>query len=597
MTFLARKFSADYALIILLLIGSWFVYHNAFMQDDAYISYNYAKNFARGYGLVWYPNLTEFGFSNFFYTLMIGIAMKFGVSPEGASNTINIFSFFACLLITYSIGKQILSSKVLALFPVLMLATHHSFTAYATGGLETMFATVLVLGFYHQLLTPICERRMLWLGGCAAIAMLTRLDSVILLAPGYVYLWWVGGVTLKQKCVSLWSLRTAILLPVIATLGLLLHCYLTYGFALPNTFYIKMPGENSMAKFGLRYLWLYNKIQLYVPIALPLLLLYFYAGKGFFAKLGKPTILLASTLLIWLLYIIYVGGDFMEFRFLVPVLAFYYVVVVKLIDVLLPRYKKQWITIISCLLFFTNYVHATQFHSKKNVLDFNQYPENFGYAFVESTDTLHEWMDIKSYGWRYIGNGLDVLFHSENQKNPIKLAVGNAGIIPYYSDMIIFDVLGLNSRALISDTPDPNIHLTKRPGHTKIASTTLLKKEAVNINIAFPQVLCKKNDGYNWMYNIVESFPFNRHETILLPIGNQCFVIADYITKHPKVDELLDSGTIIRFADVAQKSNCPGWLCVYPKEPPPKKAEPEPINPPKKPVSVKAKPSLKPKIQ
>lgn len=265
MIYLLRRYSHYWPLLPLLALGLWNAYGNAFMQDDAYISYNYAKWFSRGYGLVWYPNSTEFGYTSFLYTFMIGIAMLFRIPPEIASNTINVASFIGCLILVYKIAislpirgrdgvgasmsgsannAPLLTSPLRweGLIPVLLLATHHTFTAYATGGLETMWVTLLVLAFYWRILTHDernAEQNYLVIGTFAALALLSRLDTALLLFPGYCYLLLKGVAGMNAYYTRLAEIKSAVLIPTLSTLGFLLICTIAYGYALPNTFYIK----------------------------------------------------------------------------------------------------------------------------------------------------------------------------------------------------------------------------------------------------------------------------------------------------------------------------------------------------------------------
>lgn len=548
---LVRKYSAAMLLLLLLTIGSIFAYHNAFMQDDAYIAFRYSKHFSEGLGLVWEEGSTEFGFTNFLYTLMIGIAMKLGAHPETASNAINYCSFIGALLLTYNIAKRLLENAYLALLPVLLLATHHSFTSYATGGLETMFVSFLWLLFYWRLITR--EEHPKWalhLGIIASISLLTRLDSSVFLLPGYVYLFWVGG-----KFRSLWPLRFAILLPTIAVTGLLLHCYLTYGNPLPNSFYIKTPQEHSMFKYGLRYLWLYNKLHLYLPLGLPIILTFFYFRRSHLRSMDSLTFLLASVVVLWGSYMVYVGGDFMEFRFFVPMLALYYITFLYFVKQLLTRYHKALLLLFSAMFIAGNYMHVVLFYqTKPNVYDTPEQPARFIYAFVENTEMLHDWLHHDKVGWITIGKKLGELFADDRD---IKIALMPSGAISYYSELSIFDLLGLNSR-IVRENHAP---MLPRAGHAMRARGLLLLQERVNLNIEHPETLCKRNGRFELTENLPEKLSYKRKETILLPIGSDCYLLASYMSRHPRIEALLEDGTIQRHDDIARFSDCPHWLC------------------------------------
>src|SRR5437762_4060818 len=57
----------------------------AFTVDDAYISYRYARNFARGLGLVYNPGERIEGYTNFLWTLLIGFGFKLHLDPEAVA--------------------------------------------------------------------------------------------------------------------------------------------------------------------------------------------------------------------------------------------------------------------------------------------------------------------------------------------------------------------------------------------------------------------------------------------------------------------------------------------------------------------------------
>jgi arabinofuranosyltransferase len=53
-----------------------------FVQDDAYISWRYADNFARGWGLVWNHGERVEGYTNFLWTLILTIPHVVGIDVE-----------------------------------------------------------------------------------------------------------------------------------------------------------------------------------------------------------------------------------------------------------------------------------------------------------------------------------------------------------------------------------------------------------------------------------------------------------------------------------------------------------------------------------
>ena len=53
--------------------------------DDAYISYRYAENAAKGLGFVFNPGERVEGFTNFLWTLLLAVAFKLGADTVIAS--------------------------------------------------------------------------------------------------------------------------------------------------------------------------------------------------------------------------------------------------------------------------------------------------------------------------------------------------------------------------------------------------------------------------------------------------------------------------------------------------------------------------------
>src|SRR5262245_16319000 len=52
-----------------------------FLNDDAFISYRYAKNWVDGLGLVFNPGEHVEGYTNFLWTILIGVFVKLGADP------------------------------------------------------------------------------------------------------------------------------------------------------------------------------------------------------------------------------------------------------------------------------------------------------------------------------------------------------------------------------------------------------------------------------------------------------------------------------------------------------------------------------------
>ena len=60
------------------------VERHAFLGDDSFISFRYAKHLAEGQGLVWNPGDRVEGYTNFLWVLLMAAGLSVGVAPEGA---------------------------------------------------------------------------------------------------------------------------------------------------------------------------------------------------------------------------------------------------------------------------------------------------------------------------------------------------------------------------------------------------------------------------------------------------------------------------------------------------------------------------------
>jgi arabinofuranosyltransferase len=162
-----------------------------FIQDDAFISFRYADNFARGNGLVW--NLAEFveGYTNFLWTILIAVGLFLHLDPIIFSKVsgIVLYAITSTLFCLLTHGNYLRDIDVIA--GMIIIGTSFTMVAYATGGLETQSATMLLLSlFLLKLFYQRDKNRsylVTWSLTCALI-LLTHMDSAILVLPMGLYL-------------------------------------------------------------------------------------------------------------------------------------------------------------------------------------------------------------------------------------------------------------------------------------------------------------------------------------------------------------------------------------------------------------------------
>jgi hypothetical protein len=318
--------------------------------DDAYISLRYADNLVRGEGLVWNPGERVEGYTNFLWTLLLAAGMA-ATPLEGPLVAVGLalLSFVLNLFVVWRIGLLI-APPVCAesegarrrsfAFPiaVALLAVQNTFTDYATTGLETAFASLLVnLGLLALIRgprpnpdVPARGKHELLAGLCWILATLTRPDHALFYVVGSAVVLgvWIGPLwsARREGPQAMWraGLRpmAAYAAPFLLWLGYAAWKLSYYGRLLPNTYYAKS-AYASYWEQGLVYLSSFH-LAAHLWLVLPVIVLAWVlrpprssAGRRFVA-------FVAPAVLAYELYVARVGGDFMFGRFYVSLLPLFY---------------------------------------------------------------------------------------------------------------------------------------------------------------------------------------------------------------------------------------------------------------------------------
>lgn len=520
---LISSISPRQVFLMLLMLGSaMLAWHHRFIQDDAFISFNYARNFAEGYGLVWYPGSDEFGYTNFLFTFLIGLLMKLGMLPEHAATLITLPAYVIAMplvfLLTESISKKSWAPYVAAI----VTAGHFSVSSYATGGLETGLHMLLVL------LTWCCaiwycqgpyKIRAWHIGVCTSLALLCRLDSAILLLPAYVYL----GLHWLKHSREIKPALTLVGIPLMVLSAFLLGCYFYYGWALPNTFYAKIMLPRDFSVEGWEYLDSYMHTELHYPaVIFYLAALIAVLSAAPLKSMSREIMALFAAVALWLAYIIRIGGDFMEFRLMVAILPLFHIACFAWLAQNLQKQRRLlWIALAVLGIASTTY-HQQTFHISN---------------IMASLRTLNEQVTYPKHNWQMVGKKLGELFYNASSGD-VKISVHTAGAIPYYSRLPTIDIYGLNSRWVAMN----GVRASRNAGHRRIAPHEYLIEQRVNLMFPWlPRYYCGDP-------KLAKNQPALRNLPLLLiPLENDCFVMGYYLTPHPRIDELLRNGTIFTY--------------------------------------------------
>ncbi|MCP4764235.1 MAG: hypothetical protein GY870_20850 [archaeon] len=536
--FIPKQPSGIFTILIFLLI-LLLAWSNRFILDDAFISFRYANNFINGSGLTWNSGEHIEGYTNFLWTILMAVPIFFGISPILFSQVLGILLIMGSFVFTYKLSDILHGSKWLALSTVIILGTNYTFSAFATGGLETQLQTFLFIAFTYLafIITgePIGNRiHFLILSILFSMAILTRLDSIIPISIIFVlvivHLFFKQAVSLQEKIIQ----TVLMCLPTLLIVGSWLIWKINYYDAiLPNTFHVKITSLTSL-KRGLLYI--YNFLESYkLLFLLPIITVSFfksYHDKKILTS-HKHIIVLLLINILWCIYLILIGGDFIEFRFFVPILPFVFILIIFCISSIRDSYII--IAILISIIFGSIYHRYNFIHSNE----------------IESIGLLRTQIESENQNWDEIGKILKKLF--SNQIPEVTIATTAAGAIPYYSGLRTIDMHGLNDKWIAKN----GILMGSRPGHQRYATYDYLIQRGVNLVIGYPWVVPistkpqSKNDLLklvNIMIKDVKPDSILLNSSIIeIPINNKYKILILYLIKNDYIDKLLKKNLLISY--------------------------------------------------
>ncbi|MBA4313188.1 MAG: hypothetical protein C0417_11225 [Chlorobiaceae bacterium] len=515
--FYQKYFSIIFIFTIVLLVA--FAWSQRFIQDDAFISFRYAQNFINGEGLVWNTNERVEGYTNFLWTMLMSAGMICEMNPITCSYFFGLLFFAISLIVTYKTARLLFKSHDSAFLIMLFLGLNYTFLAFATGGLETQMQTAfLVSCFYLTIkimnIPQVGVINYLYLSIVLSLAVLIRLDSGIIVVP--IVIFTVIKIYSQDSSTALKFKRIVTLfIPMALIIGTWFIWKLSYyGNILPNTFYVKASAITSPIK-GLKYVSTFFFSYLLFPLAV----ISIFSGREIFKHRISPFILINSVIGLWIIYLIKIGGDFMEFRFFVPILPFIFLLFGWTIFVFIKNRVYQWAL---ALLIISGSVH----HALTFALD----PDER----IEPIQNLHNHLFAQDENWSGIGKSLR---HYFNHIKNVTIGVTAAGAIPYYSGLPSIDMYGLNDHYLARE----GFLIGDTPGHQRMSPFNYLIKRGVNLIIAHPMVM-KRTDEVKH-FPILPSSPNDKYFTIKvleIPIDSLYKFLTLYLTPNSAVDSVIE---------------------------------------------------------
>jgi arabinofuranosyltransferase len=306
--------------ITLIALNLVLVVNRAWVSDDSYITFRVVDNFLNGYGLRWNGNERVQVFTHPLWLFIIS-AMRVVINNIYLASIITGISLSAVTVVIFSVSQRKNKGLFLGL---ILLAFSNAFVDYSTSGLENPLSHLVLLLFVvyfllhtEELSGGVNDRSLFLLSLLASLGTLARWDNILFFIPSLIY------SLAKRK----FSLRAAVkvFLGFLPLMLWMLFSTFYYGFPLPNTFYAKV-GDWLPRGVFLRQGFYYLLHSLFND---PITVLTILAGiiMNFFNRSPRRWMLTIGGIL-YLVYVVFIGGDFMGGRFFTSIfLIFVYMLV------------------------------------------------------------------------------------------------------------------------------------------------------------------------------------------------------------------------------------------------------------------------------
>lgn len=411
-------------LVSIFILGFFHTYWYKFYQpDDAFIYLVYVRSFLNGMGLTFNGELVE-GYSSILWTLIISGLSLSGLDPLLISKCVGwIFYLLTSVLIIWIHRSISDRDKPFYLFSLILYFSIPSLALWASGAMETILFTCLIsaavfLYYYGRIVSP--SLKLIFVSGIFfGMLSATRPEGFALF--GTVFVFELILLIHKRKLDIKYPLYATLIYTILTSVTFLVR-WLIYGDWFPTTvsaktgdiFWQLQSGTNYMLSFIKQYPLL---VILYVSS-----LAYLFIAKRSNSNQYFLTWITFIVVSGYLFFNLFVGGDWMlGWRFLVPILP----LIVLTIGIAMSNIRSSIAITILIVSLITLALKTFELHNT---------------SFLEAQATKGDILMgkyIKSLGF----------------PESAKIAVVDAGAIPYFSELPTIDMIGLNDR-----------HISKLPG-------------------------------------------------------------------------------------------------------------------------------------
>jgi arabinofuranosyltransferase len=403
-----------------------------FIADDAFISFRYARNVARGLGFVFNPGDRVEGYSNFLLVALLAGLNRLGVDIVTAGRICSMTAGTAMVFLTATLVRRIMPGRPWVDIGAAFLVAVNPFVAtWGASGLETtMFGALLLLTLNAFVGGGMTASRFARASVCALLLGATRPEGVVF----YLVL---VATFFARKHDDERPRPLALIFP-----GLLLYLLVGgayffwrwhyFGALLPNTYSAKSPFSLDQLPIGAAYVGGFVKNP-FVVLSIP------FAWLGVHAvwRRSPAVVVLLGVLL---LMVIGEGGDGLPmYRFLVPAVP------------LLAALIAVGIAMFCDSRDFSMYVPTIVTASLVVLSLFPLHDEQYQIYLYQR--------DLEIPRWSAAGAAL-----ARTLPRDAVVAAVPVGALGWYSDLRVLDMLGLTDPVIARSPVDPAVNWA---GHQK----------------------------------------------------------------------------------------------------------------------------------
>ena len=316
--------------LVFILALTYTILITAWIGDDAQITFRQIWNFINGDGITFNFNERVQAFTHPLWFLVLSI-ISF-VTRELFLTTIftsTVLSLTA-ILILFKVEYDVNDRKLPLISPLYLLIFSWSYFDYATSGLENPLSNFLVCLIFLFITRINWQKNIYLIYTILALLVLNRLDYSILFLP--------LAILLMFETKSIKNFLVSISFGLLLLISWHLFATIYFGSPLANTFYAKMNSDfplDQVVSSGWKYI-----VSLDTDFS-TLIIILFGIVVSFFSK-NKFLISISLGQILYMCYIISIGGDFMLGRFFTILVFISVGQIICSISLISTHYRKYW---------------------------------------------------------------------------------------------------------------------------------------------------------------------------------------------------------------------------------------------------------------